>query len=289
MKELCWNLLRQQIGENKQYHTAFCWAESPTHRKMGCSYVPDSGLQGPMMETAGCEPAHVPSAHVVLLACGCPQMSLELLSHQQWQTLPCQSPPWPAFGLLFRSCFMDAPATGTFSTATCSSKAGVALCPTVPVLTCRCLSGLSLIQQGQVQGASGTIREAWLELAALWEPAWTQQTQWFCPCLGAGGNTMRTSCVLEIGRTWHCHLLLQTVLLSPLGKGNSPLAPPPPVPMELMWKCSILALRFSYQSRTCWPHAGGLWAGWAGGSHQWSCHQGCWGAWPGLAGLGSRT
>lgn len=227
MKDLCWNLLRQQIGENKQYHTAFCWAESPTHKKMGCSYVPDSGLQGPMVEAAGCEPAHLPSAHVVLLAGGCPQMSLELLSHQQWQTPPRQSLPWPALRLLFRSCFMDAPATGTFSTATCSSKAGVALCPKVPVLTCRCLSGLSLIQQGQVRGASGTIREACLELAGPSKPNGS------APCLGAGGNPMRTSCVLEIGWTWHCHLLLQTVLLSPLGKGNSPLAPPPPVPMEL--------------------------------------------------------
>ena len=137
-----------------------------------------------MVEAAGCEPAHLPSAHVVILAGGCPQMSLELLSHQQWQSPPRQSLPWPAFRLLFRSCFMDAPATGTFSTATCSSKAGVALCPKVPVLTCRCLSGLSLIQQGRVRGASGTIREACLELAALWEAAWTQQAQWFCPMFG---------------------------------------------------------------------------------------------------------
>lgn len=36
-----------------------------------------------------------------------------------------------------------------------------------------CFSGLSLIQKGQVWGASDTIREVCLELAALWEPAWT--------------------------------------------------------------------------------------------------------------------
>lgn len=135
--------------------------------------MPDSGLQGPMVEAARCEPAHVPSTHVVLLAGACPQMSLELLSYQQWQSPPRQPPPWPAFGLSFRSCFMGSPAAGTFSTATCSSKAGVALCPKVTVLTRLCFSGLSLIQKGRVWGASGTIREVCLELAALWEPTWT--------------------------------------------------------------------------------------------------------------------
>lgn len=140
---------------------------------MGCSYVPDSGFPGPMVEAARCELAHVPPTHVVLLAGACPQMSLELLSHQQWQPPPRQSPSWLAFRLRFRSCFMDAPATGTFSTATCSSKAGVAVCPKVTVLTCFCFSGLNLIQKGQVWGASGTICEACLELAALWEPACT--------------------------------------------------------------------------------------------------------------------
>lgn len=130
--------------------TAFCWAESPD-RKMGCSYVPDSGFQGLMVEAARCEPAHVPPTHVVLLAGVCPQMSPGSFLTQQWQPRP-QSPflkrlqtpvPDPALWMPPPRAPFQLPVAPRQGWHSVQSHC----------LTCFCFSGLNLIPEGTGLGS----------------------------------------------------------------------------------------------------------------------------------------